>query len=168
MSLSHVAEMSERRALGTRGKYAEDKARDELRKRSADNARFDYERNYDGRSSMGRIPARAGDFTFFVGALVDGNAVIEPVSHGVIEVKQVAHDFRLPRKNFDPAKFGILRKRELAGGKIVIIVYHSTTGKWRVVPFGWFVALKDNASWDLTTWPTYNTAREVLDAAGLF
>jgi hypothetical protein len=163
--MSRTAEMSERRALGTRGKYAEDKVRDELRKRSADNARFDFERNYDGRSSMGRIPARGGDFTFYVGTDANGEGEI---AHGLIEVKQVAHDCRLPRRNFDPDKFGILRKREMAGGKIVIIVYHSTIGKWRCPPFGWFVALKDNASWDLTTWPTFNTVREVLDAAGLF
>ena len=154
-------------AQAVQGKYAEGKIRDELRRRGNEDSGFDWERNYDARSSMGRIPRRAGDFTYYWQQPLDDRLLLRHRGHGVIEVKQVKHDFRLPRKNFDPDGWGILVKREMAGGKIVVIVFHSTTKKWRVVPFGWFKSLRDAKSWDLTTWPMYDKAQAVLDAAGL-
>lgn len=160
--MSQFAEMAEQKALGTRGKYAEDKVRDELKRMGEAHAGFDWERNYDGRSSMGRIPRRAGDFTYY------WYRCMGTLGHGVLEVKQVQHDFRLPRKNFDPDGWGILKKRELAGGKVVVVVYHSTSKKWRCPPWGWFQSMRDAKSWDLTTWPQFNTAKEALAYAVLY
>lgn len=159
--MSRFLVMSAQRDLGLRGKYAEEKIRDELKRVGEADAHFDWKREYDARSSMGRIPKCCGDFTYYWYRPPGERG------HGVIEVKQVKHDFRLPRKNFDPDGWGILKKRELAGGKIHVVVFHSTSKKWRCPPWGWFQSLKDAKSWDLTTWPQYNKVSEVLAAAGL-
>lgn len=168
--MSHVTIVTGKKEAGTRGKYAEDKCRTELEKWSANDAGFDYKRNYDARSSMGRIPKQAGDYEYFFCEVPDDSLLIAPRKrgHGLIEVKQVAHDFRLPNKNFNPDGWGMLRRREMAGGKIVPIIYHSTTKKWRYVPFGWFLAMGPKPSWDLSVWPQFNTVGEALVAAKLF
>jgi hypothetical protein len=148
-----------------RGKYAEGKVREQLLKESQRRAGFDFERNYDARSSMGRIPRRAGDFTIYGYDIGIGGPTA--AGHGVIEVKEVEHDFRLPKKNFNPDGFGILRKRELAGGLVAIIVYHRTTKLWRSVPFQFFWENAGEPSWDLTQFFGYSSAKAALQAAGV-
>lgn len=159
--MSRMLELSQQKQeRAVRGKYAEDKVRDRLKTLAERRADFDFERNYDARSSMGRIGKRTGDFTFYS---LDG--------HGVIEVKQLKHDFRLPRKNFDPEKkFSILKKRRLAGGAVIVIVYHSTNDVWRLVPFEFFDERRDAASWDLSGFTPYigvKSLQALMAEAGL-
>lgn len=142
--MSHVVEMAapQQRERATRGKYAEEKVRESLKSLKAEHLDFDFERNYDARSSMGRIPARAGDFTFF-GMTSTGRSY-----HGLLEVKQVAHAFRLPRKNFDPKKWPALERRQEAGGVVLVIFYSSSHGMWKAIPLSWFVKQGVKPSWD--------------------
>lgn len=121
-----------------RGKVAEaqvQKFLDKLAKQTL----FDYERNYDSHSAGGlRFQPRTGDFTlFWVGG------------HAVIEVKEVAHDYRLPKKNFGVPQINRMRKRGLAGADLILLVRHSTTGMWRHVPCAVWESNDEKGSWDL-------------------
>jgi hypothetical protein len=70
------------------------------------------------------------------------------VVHGLIEVKEVEHDYRLPSKNFKPGQLGKLEMRRMAGGEIVILVLHTTTGLWRRPGFPEIFDRAGQASWD--------------------
>lgn len=139
-----------------RGKYAEEKVRDVLKLMSAKDIGFDFERNYDARSSMGRIPRRAGDYTLYYRG-----------GHGLLEVKQLAHAFRLPAKNFDKKKFPILNKRRLAGGVVWVIVYFTPIDAWRIISFDYFDGDRDATSWDLSQFPTFPSALAAMASEDL-
>lgn len=155
MSLSHVKDLA-RKKTGERGKYAEKKVKEYLQALGLADATFDWERIYDARSSMGRIPARGGDYGIF-----------STNRHGLIEAKEVEHDFRLPKKNFNPEKFGLLKKRMLAGGQIIVVVCHTTTMLWRSPPFQWFLDRAGQPSWDLREFKTYESVDAILHLNGL-
>lgn len=140
-----------RSVIGSRGKTAEKQVQEYLKKLSEGWAEFDYARIYDARSAGGRFPGRPGDFEIYT-----------PTGHGLIEVKEVAHDFRLPAKNFSYKKFGHLHKRQLAGGEIIILVKHTTTGMWRKPPLSLFLEDPQAASWDLSMILAKPTLPEVL------
>ena len=132
------AEEMAARAVGKRGKYAEDEVRKYLERINREVVAFDWHRVLDARSAGGRFPAQTGDFAFFA-----------PRLHGVIEVKEVAHDYRLPSKNFNVKQINRLRKRALAGGLVVVLIRHSTSKVWRRVPLPFFVERLNAPSWDL-------------------
>lgn len=138
---------SEKSEKADRGKWAEKQVQGFLAACSAQNAHLDWERLPDSRSSMGRVAAQVADFAFFT---VD--------AHGVIEVKTCAHDFRLARAKL--SQLPRMRKRFLAGGRCFVVVYHSTTKKWRKVP----IQLLDQGatSWDLAGFTEYDTVAEAL------
>jgi len=138
--------------IGSRGKSAEKKVDEWLTRMGERYVTFDWERIYDARSAGGRFPSRPGDFAFYSLKL-----------HGLIEVKEVEHDFRLPAKNFKTGQLAKLYKRELAGGVIRILVCHTTTGLWREVPLQWFRERLKAPSWDLSSFPTALSAAAVLD-----
>ena len=92
---------------GSRGKYAEKKVAEWLDRMGTRHATFDWSRIYDARSAGGRFPSRPGDYEFFA-----------PGLHGLIEVKEVEHDFRLPAKNFDKKQIARLYKRQPPAGVI--------------------------------------------------
>jgi len=144
--------MDNNKNIGQRGKKAEADVRKILERLKSEKVDFDYERKYDARSSMGRIPSQTGDFGFFT-----------PACHGIIEVKEVAHDFRLPRKNLGSEQIAKMHVRMLAGGAIVMLIYHSTTGAWRCPDFSRFLVQRDVPSWDLSDEPTFVTARAALE-----
>lgn len=147
-----------KKALANRGKTAEKQVQTFLEKLSRDKAGFDFERQYDARSSRGRLPSQTGDYTFYVQS-PKGSRL-----HGAIEVKEVEHDFRLPKKNFSEDQIARLRRRSWAGGYIVVIVKHTTTKVWRVPPFPWFDDNKSQPSWDLSEFPTYASAAAALES----
>ena len=130
--------MSEKKDNGNRGKYAEKKVREYLSNFSDLNADFDFHRILDARSAMGRFPSQPGDFAFYM-----------PKVHGLIEVKEVAHDFRLPHKNLGTDQVAKMIKRRLAGGSILILIYHTTTKMWRVPTLD-FLRDRTGGSWDLS------------------
>lgn len=142
--MSFLDEMQRRKALGARGKSVETLVQGVLEGIANNYADFDYSRIYDARSAGGRFPARPGDFEFFY-----------PCVHGLIEVKEVKHDYRLPVKNM--TQLPKLRRRDRAGGTILVLVFHSTTGLWRRVALDWLWEHKDAASWDLSSWKTHAT-----------
>ena len=125
---------TERSEKADRGKAAEKEVQKFLEDCSATRADFDWERLPDARSSMGRVAAQVADFAYFF-----------THGHGAIEVKTVAHDFRLARAKV--TQFPKLMKRHRAGGRCLVLVYHSTLLRWRKVP----VHLLDPSapSWDL-------------------
>lgn len=126
-----------------RGKEAEKLFHAILDKVSAGKQDFDFERIDDARSSSGHMSKpRTGDFIVFMRGL-----------SWAIEVKQVQHEFRLPRANFPRDQRARLRKRQLAGGIPVLFVYFATLQKWRMCSDLGFLGFEDTGSWDLTTFP---------------
>lgn len=140
-----------KKAAGKRGKYAEGKVRDFLVSLKERKTGFDFERKYDARSAGGRFPAQAGDFGFFTYGL-----------HGLIEVKEVDHAVRLPEKNFSSEQRAKLQLRALAGGLIVVLVYHTPLKAWRVPP-PWAFSGERVPSWDLSRFPTYKSVQLALE-----
>lgn len=136
---------------GQRGKSAESEVRKVLERLKETKSNFDFERKYDARSARGRFPSQAGDYGWYVTPY-----------HGLIEVKEVGHDFRLPSKNFNAQQIGRCRIREMAGGVIVVLVKHTTTGLWRCPPFLLFSSNPAAPSWVLGP-KTYLSAREALE-----
>lgn len=141
---------------GNRGKSAEKEVQKFLEAYDRKVAAFDWERKYDAHSAGGRFQRQTGDFAFYM-----------PGFFGTIEVKEIEHSFRLPRKNFDTDQVAKLRKRQMAGGHIIVLVYHSKDDLWRSPFFGTFLKC-DGASWDLSNIGTYPSAAAALDGFGCF
>ncbi len=133
---------------GQRGKYAEGKVKVLLGKLSDKYADFDFERKYDARSAGGRFPSQVADYGFF-----------RPEVHGLLEVKEIAHDRRLPKDKL--SQLARLHKRQLAGSFIVVLILHTTIGAWRLVPFNWLWERREQASWDLSEFPSYAQLEDV-------
>lgn len=141
--------MAAKMSAGQRGKFAEKKVREYLEKVDQQLVHFDYERVSDARSAGGRgAKTVVGDFMFFT-----------PELHGVIEVKEIGHDFRIPAKNI--TQLPKLRKRLLAGGRCYVVVYHTTTQLWRCIPAE-ELELRTTGSWDLRDFPTYESLEQAL------
>jgi hypothetical protein len=142
-------QLRQKNSAATRGKYAEEKTQEYLEQLKSKYAAFDYERIYDARSAGGRFPKRPGDFEFYA-----------PKLHGLIEAKEVEHDFRLASARL--TQIPKLRKRELAGGLIFVLVYHGTTGRWRSVPLNWLQQRIAQPSWDLREFPEHGSVEIAL------
>ena len=133
--------------LGTRGKSAEKLVKEAI-------AQYSKSADFDG----ARWPdARAGSF---VTALTDF-VVMHKGRMTLLEVKEVAHDFRLPHKNLDTDQIATMRKWKLAKAQGHVLVYHTTTKLWRAADVSWFFLnhrkQDDNGkavgSWDLRPVP---------------
>lgn len=132
-----------------RGKNAEAKVKEWLDSKKKRCAEFDYERVYDYRSGLSVV--RVGDFlAFYRGRFF------------CIEVKEIKHDYRLPRKNFDLGQRARLRRRLMAGGASVILVHHSESKKWRMIDLNAFDDGSDKGSWDLTNYPQVDNIGTLL------
>lgn len=134
--------------VADRGKWAEGKVQGILKGASERVAEFDFERLPDARAARGALKAQIADFAWF-----------RPGQHGVIEVKETEHDYRLPRDKL--AQLARLRKRGMAGGLVYVIVYHSTLKKWRCAPLSFFDG-DIPSSWDLSALPLYDTVDGVF------
>jgi len=66
----------------------------------------------------------------------------------LLEVKEVAHDFRLPVGNFKPENRARMRLFQFAGADCQVLIYHSTTKQWRSLPLDYF-GTQNTGSWDL-------------------
>lgn len=150
-----IKEEKERKAQSSRGKTAEVAVRNYLTALNNRIAEFEWSRIYDARSAGGKFPSRPGDFEFF--RKWQGRPI-----HGLIEVKEVAHAFRLPAKNFKKEQLAKLRKRQMVGGMIVILVYHSSTGKWRDLPLHFFLDRITLPSWDLSGEPQWDSLEDLM------
>ena len=121
-----------------RGKGAEDAVKASLAKLSE-----------QGHTVFLRLPdARAGSFQK---ALCDFVLLHKGVLH-LLEVKEVAHDYRLPHGNFDAGQVAKMRRWKLAGAEAFVLVHHSTTQRWRFADVDFFVE-RTGGSWDLRKLP---------------
>lgn len=141
-------------SVGQRGKAAEKIVQKYLEHINETHAKFDFERLSDARSGGGMGAKRVvGDFSFFA-----------PGVHGVIEVKSIKHDFRLPAKNV--SQLPKLRKRTLAGGRCFILVFHTETRLWRCL-LADDLEIKSTGSWDLSVYPAYPSLELALPLQAL-
>lgn len=132
---------------GDRGKRAEKMVQDYLQQISNRVAAFDFERMPDARSAMGRFKSMIADFAWYY-----------PGKHGVIEVKETQHDFRIAKDKIP--QLARMKKRVLAGGSCLILVYHSTTKLWRCLDAA-TLPLIERGSWDLSGYPTFTKVSEI-------
>jgi penicillin-binding protein-related factor A (putative recombinase) len=116
-----------------RGKLAEQKVRAELNK--LDNATCVVFRPPDARA--GSRVTSPGDY--FI--LREGHLTL-------IEVKSVAHNFRVPHGNFAIDQVARQRAWESAGADAWVIVYFSPLKLWRAETVGYFMQ-RDGGSWDM-------------------
>lgn len=116
-----------KRKLATKGKEPEADVAEYLGDVHAHVLQFDWHRAYDARSAGGKFQRIAGDFSFY-----------SPHGHGLIEVKEMKHDYRLPYKNYDFSKVAGAAKRRLAGGEVHVVIYSSTLEKWFYRPIEFF------------------------------
>jgi penicillin-binding protein-related factor A (putative recombinase) len=66
----------------------------------------------------------------------------------LIEVKQTAHDYRLPHGNLSTEQVGRMRVWEMAGARCYVLIYHSGIKQWRMEDVGYF-SERTGGSWDL-------------------
>jgi len=129
-----------------RGKVAESKLRTQFAALESGLVDFTFERILDAHSARGAMSAaRAGDFVVYYRG-----------KNFLIEVKEVAHDFRLPKSNFKRDQRARMKKRQLAGSICRVVTYHSTTGQWRIMPLDYF-GTEETGSWDLQEFSSINT-----------
>lgn len=139
-----------------KGKTAEKKVAAFLKAWSDARAGTDWHRVYDAHSAGGRFNRQVYDFAFFESGI-----------HGGIEVKEVAHGYLLPHKNFGVDQVAKLRKRQLSGGSVLVLVYHSTTGLWRLPSLSLFLT-RERGSWNLTAFPTFESCAAALETSRVF
>ena len=106
-----------------RGKYAEAQVKKKLA--SLESARQAFARWPDARS--GSFAVALADFLI----MRNGRMTL-------LEVKEVAHDFRLPHENLGLGQIGRMRAWASAGAQADVLVYHSTTKLWRTAEIHWF------------------------------
>lgn len=155
---SSVSGDDAKKALAQRGKVAEADVRKLLERLARASAKFVFERRYDARSAGGRFPSQAGDYGYY--AKDRRNYPPDPVEvsvNGLIEVKEVDHDFRLPQKNFTKEKINRCTLRQMAGTEIIVLVLHTTLHQWRRPPFEIFRDNPAATSWDLSAYPTFDS-----------
>ena len=136
---------------GTRGKWAEGKVRDRL-KEMATQQGFNFMRLPD---------ARAGSFVSVTADYLVGRLNGYGRRSWMLEVKEVDHQFRLPRKNYPTEQRNRVRSWELAGFSSLVVVaftplkgsaYRATTPMWRYAPLSYFTG-DDKESWDMRNLP---------------
>lgn len=129
-----------------RGKVAEALVHKQL-KILATQVNFDFERITDAYSSRGgSTVARPGDFLAFQ----DGKSF-------VLEIKEVAHDYRLPKGNFKQDQRARMLKRNYAGCHGYVLIFSSTARVWWMLPVTYFGS-EATGSWDLRLEPTNSLA----------
>ena len=132
-------------STANRGKYAEAAVKKQL----ASINRMDF--------AWHRFPdARAGSFT---PTLADFLAV-DCGRVRLLEVKEVAHDYRLPRPNFSADSRARMRMFQAAGSVCEVLVYFSTIKKWRYADLEYF-GTQTTGSWDMRDLPVINL-KEIL------
>lgn len=157
-----------------RGKYAEGKVGDFLKEYKQTVAGFTYNRITDARSSMGAMSnPQPGDYQWFLNTNLHC-VVALPAEHmlhtiftrnGLIEIKEVFHEFRLPHKNFGEDQVGRMVIRQMAGSECIVLVCHRVEGVrgalWRNVPLDFF-RTRAGGSWDLRDFDTHDNVSNIL------
>lgn len=126
-----------------RGKVAEGKVKDKLRKMEAGNCA--HMRMPDTHAGS-RVPTLA-DFIF----CKEGTLTL-------LEVKETKLPNRLPYANVDKAQVAKMRMWKAAGASAWVITYHSTLDRWRFFGVEYFLSRnpeKPSGSWEISEVPTY-------------
>lgn len=139
-------------SFADRGKVAEKAAQKYLDGWSAASPFRDYERLVDTKSAGRIIKAAAADFQYYT-----------PQQHGLIEVKETEHDYRLSKDRI--TQLPRLRKREKCGGRSFVLLYHSQAKMWRVLDVPFMAADPTGGSWDLRTQASYSSVAAALWSA---
>lgn len=151
---------------GTRGKFAEGKVRDHLKSLCA----------LQGFNFMRLPDARSGSFTPTTADFLVGNRGPYGSTAWTLEVKEVEHAFRLPRKNYPQDQRSRVRAWELAGFHSLVVVaflplkgkaYRVDTPMWRAASLSYFTG-DDTSSWDMQDLPlvTLKTALSKFTSIG--
>lgn len=115
----------------------------------------EYSRLTDSKAAGRTIKAADADFAYYWG----GNS--RP-HHGLIEVKETKHGYRLERGKL--TQLPRLRKREACGGECVVLIYHSEIGYWRYQTPETLEETGEKGSWNLDGWPIYVSPGQALAA----
>lgn len=141
-------------SVSNRGIWAEKKVKEFLEDwQAADNHR-EFSRLTDAKAAGRIIKAAAADFEYF--SINQKHLAV----HGLIEVKETAHDFRLAKDRL--TQLPRLRKREKCGGNSYTLVYHTGLKKWRAVSVPYLMSESDKGSWNLTDVPTFDDPGDAL------
>lgn len=119
----------------------------------------EFNRLVDSKAAGRIIKAAAADFEYYTGEVAD------VPRHGLIEVKETEHDFRLARAKVP--QLARMRKRANCGGLCLVLVHHSVSRKWRAVNVEWLEANGDKGSWNLSGMPQFDKPGEALAYAAL-
>lgn len=141
-----------RNSFAHRGKKAEDAVAKFLTSWVGESQHREFNRMVDAKAAGRTIKAAAADFEFFCNDDV--------TAHGLIEVKETEHEYRLARDKVP--QLPRLRKRTKCGGWCFVLVLHSTTNLWRVAKAEVLAVTGDKGSWNLTDYPTFKTPGEAL------
>lgn len=162
--------------MAAKGKYAEGKIRAFLEMWKGKIAGFTFNRILDAHSSKGAMSnPQPGDFQWFHDSGVRANVAgfahpFKLTRNGLIEAKEVEHDFRLPYKNFGIDQVGRMLIRQMAGSEAIVIVCHRKPEErgamWRQVPLDFFRERPGPTfgSWDLSHFPATANLNEILEA----
>ena len=142
-----------------RGAYAEKKVKEYLDVWQTGSNYREFNRLTDSKAAGRIIKAAVADFEYFF------HDFESSPQHGLIEVKQTEHDYRLARGNV--SQLARLRKREKCGGKSFVVIYHSALRRWRITGTEYLATQGDKGSWNLADFPTYATCGEALQSVGL-
>lgn len=145
--------------FANRGKKAEDAVQKALTQWALESPNREFNRLVDSKAAGRTIKAAAADFEYFY--LEEGYEARH--SHGLIEVKETQHEYRLARDKVP--QLARLRKRSKCGGFCFVLVLHSTTGLWRVLTVRELTEGGDKGSWDLREYPTHTSATAALEHA---
>lgn len=126
-----------------RGKVAEKKVQDWLKRLNEEVAQFAWLRLPDARSAMGRLAAQPSDFIVF-----------SPAGATFLEVKEIAHDRLLPFGKLP--QLADMKKFQLAGCRSTVLVYHTTSKRWRCIDVRDLESIS-KGSWDLSVFSEHAT-----------
>lgn len=133
---------------GQRGKKAEYYVEQWLKGMNSRFAHFKYLRLPDARSARGMMKAMPSDFI-----------VATPVGTTFLEVKEVDHEFRIPKANI--TQLPELRAWQLAGCRACVLVLFKKQWRWRCVDVA-NIPLIEKGSWDWSEYPDYATPEEAF------
>ena len=117
----------------------------------------EFNRLTDAKAAGRLIGAAPADFEFFIHDYESQKV------HGLIEVKETEHEYRLARDKVP--QMPRLRKRSKCGGECLVVVYHSTLKAWRVMFVDVLADTGDKGSWNLSGQPASRTCAEALHEA---
>lgn len=154
-----MATSEKAKAIGQRGKFAEKEVEKLFKTLNDQVLNFAYERLPDARSAGGRLKAQLCDYLAWWQYCSGSTGQDVSISYQ-IEVKEIAHAFRLPKDKLN--QLPKLRKIRRAGGVGIVIIYHTSTMMWRAIPLEFFNG-EAPPSWNLSGVPQYAYLAQALN-----